>query len=136
MSAQLIVALLGGGGLGAIVAAVVAALASKRKLSAEATEIITKAAAGVVTNMQNDLDRQIKAREDAALQHRLDVTAIIDAHDSEMDEVRRVLQLHVTWDLMVKAICAEHGIDLPPVPPLLPAQRPERPVLDMPDPAV
>lgn len=136
MSAEVVIAILGAGGVSAIIAAIVTGLFSKKKLGAEATEIITKAAAGVVTNLQGEVDRQSRAREDAALQHRLDMAAIIEAHDTEMVEVRRVLQLHVAWDTMVKAICHEHGIELPPVPPLLPAQRPERPNLDMPDPAV
>lgn len=133
MSPELVIGLLGGGGVSAIVAAIIAGLFSKRKLGAEATEIITKAAAGVVTNLQTEIDRQVKAREDATMQHRLDMAAVMEAHDTEMVEVRRVLQLHVAWDEMVKAICAQHGIELPPVPPLLPAQRPERPSLEMPE---
>lgn len=129
----MIVGLLGGGGLGAIVAAIVAGLFSKKKLGAEATEIITKAAAGVVTSLRAEVERVEKAREDASLQYRLDLAGVMEAHDREMDEVRRVLQLHVSWDLLVKAKCHEHGIELPEVPPLLPAQRPERPNLDLPD---
>lgn len=133
MSPELVIGLLGGGGLGAIAAAVIAGLFSKRKLGAEATEIITKAAAGVVTNLETELRRQVVAREDAALQHRLDVSAIMEAHDNEMSEVRRVLQLHVAWDAIAIAKMAEVGIHLPPAPPLLPAQRPHRPNLDLPD---
>jgi hypothetical protein len=136
MSTQLVVAILGSGALGAIAAAIIAGLFSKRKLGAEATEIITKAAAGVVTSLQAEVDRQVKAREDAALQHRLDMAAVMEAHDQEMEEVRRVLQLHVAWDAIAIAKMAEFGTELPPAPPLLPAQRPDRPRLDMPDPAV
>ena len=134
MQTETIVALLGGGGIAAIISAVVAGLFSKKKLGAEATEIITKAAAGVVTNMQAEIDRQIEARKALVLEHRQSITDLMAAHDRELDEVRRVLQLHVAWDAMVKAICAEHGIDLPPVPPLLPPLRVERPELpDLPE---
>lgn len=139
MSTQLVIALLGGGGLGAIFAAIIAGLFSKRKLGAEATEIITKAAAGVVTNLEAELHRQIKAREDAALQHRLDMAAVMDSHDAEMLEVRRVLQLHVSWDAIAIARVNElaglldSDITLPPAPPLLPPARPGRPNLDWPD---
>lgn len=136
MGTQLVVAILGSGAIGAIAAAIIAGLFSKRKLGAEATEIITKAAAGVVTSLQAEVDRQVKAREDAALQHRLDMSAVMEAHDKEMEEVRRVLQLHVAWDAIAIAKMAELGTELPPAPPLLPAQRPDRPRLDMPDPAV
>lgn len=133
MSAELVVGLLGGGGIASIVAAIVAGLFSKKKLGAEATEIITKAAAGVVTSLEAEVKRVERAREDAALQHRLNMSAIMEAHDQEMAEVRRVLQLHVAWDAIAIARLAEVGIDLPPAPPLLPAQRPERPNLDLPD---
>lgn len=139
MSTQLVIGLLGGGGLGAIFAAIIAGLFSKRKLGAEATEIITKAAAGVVTNLEAELHRQIKAREDAALQHRLDMAAVMESHDSEMLEVRRVLQLHVSWDAIAIARVNElakaldSDITLPPAPPLLPPARPGRPDLNWPD---
>lgn len=133
MSTELVVGLLGGGGIAAIISAVVAGLFSKRKLGAEATEIITKAAAGVVTNLQADAEASRKAREDAALQHRLDMAAVMEAHDNEMAEVRRVLQLHVAWDAIAIAKLADLGVELPPAPPLLPAQRPIRFNLDMPD---
>ena len=133
MSAELVVGLLGGGGIASIVAAIVAGLFSKKKLGAEATEIITKAAAGVVTSLEAEVKRVERAREDAALQHRLDMSAIMEAHDQEMNEVRRVLQLHVAWDALAIARLAELGVDMPPAPPLLPAQRPDRPNLDLPD---
>lgn len=133
MSTDLIVGLLGGGGLAAIAAAVITGLFSKRKLSAEATEIITKAASGVVERLEAEVHRVERAREDAALQHRLDMAAVMEAHDQEMADVRRVLQLHVAWDAIAIARLGELGIDLPPAPPLLPAQRPDRPRLDLPD---
>lgn len=106
---EIIIAALSAGGLGAIVAAIVAGLFSKKKLGAEATEIITKAAAGVVTNLQAEIDRQVQLREGLAM-----------AHAAEMAEVRRVLQLHVAWDAIAIAKMAEVGIALPPAPPVLP----------------
>lgn len=133
ISTELVVGLLGATGFGAIVAAIIAGLFSRRKLGAEATEIITKAAAGVVTNLESELKRQIVAREDAALQHRLDMSAVMEVHDAEYAEMRRVLQLHVAWDAIAIAKLAELGVELPPTPPLLPAQRPQRPNLDWPD---
>lgn len=131
--AELVIGLLGGGGIASIAAAIVAGLFSKRKLGAEATEIITKAASGVVERLEAEVHRVERAREDAALQHRLDMAAVMEAHDQEMADVRRVLQLHVAWDAIAIARLGELGVDLPPAPPLLPAQRPGRPNLDMPD---
>jgi hypothetical protein len=133
VSTELVIGLLGGGGIASIAAAIVAGLFSKKKLSADAAEIITKAASGVVERLEAEVKRVERAREDAALQHRLDMAAVMEAHDSEMAEVRRVLQLHVAWDAIAIAKMGEVGIALPPAPPLLPAQRPDRPRLDMPD---
>lgn len=125
--ASVIVAVLGAGGFGAILAAVITGLFSKRKLGAEATEIITKAAAGVVTNMQAEIDRQVKRNDDMVLEHRTAIATLMKSHADEMEEVRRVLQLHVAWDAIAIARMAEVGITLPPAPPLLPARRFDHP---------
>jgi acyl transferase domain-containing protein len=126
METETIVALLGGGGIAAIISAIVAGLFSKKKLGAEATEIITKAAAGVVTNLQAEIDRQVRARETQALEHTVATAALLASHARELDEVRRVLQLHVAWDLMAIAKLQELGIQMPPAPPLLPPRFSER----------
>lgn len=120
MSAAVIAALLGAGGLGAIVAAIVTGLFSKRKLGAEATEIITKAAAGVVTNMQAEIDRQVKRNDDLVEEHRATLARVMADHQREKEDVRRVLQLHVAWDAIAIAKLGDLGVDLPPAPPLLP----------------
>lgn len=127
--ASILVAVLGAGGLGAIIAAIVAGLFSKRKLGAEATEIITKAAAGVVTNMQAEIDRQVSRNERLIADHRLALQQVIAAHEKEIEDVRRVLQLHVAWDAIAIAKMADVGVELPPAPPLLPPIRHPRPDL-------
>lgn len=127
MSAEVLIAVLGTGGLSAIIGAVVTGLFSKRKLGAEATEIITKAASGVITNMQAEIDRQVKRNEDLVNEHREQMGNLVASHAEEMEEVRRVLQLHVAWDAIAIAKMAEVGIDLPPAPPLLPARRFDHP---------
>lgn len=126
MSAAVLAALLGAGGMGAIFAAIVTGLFSKRKLGAEATEIITKAAAGVVTNMQAEIDRQVQRNEELVQRHVADMDRVMSDHAKELDDVRRVLQLHVAWDAIAIAKMAEVGVELPPAPPLLPPLRPER----------
>lgn len=123
MKPELIVAILGAGGLGAILAAIVTGLFSKKKLGAEATEIITKAAAGVVTNLQAEIDRQVSLRTDLVAAHTAAMAHLVAEHAEEMDEVRRVLQLHVAWDAIAIAKLGELGVDLPPAPPLLPARK-------------
>lgn len=123
MSAAILAAVLGAGGLGAILAAIVTGLFSKRKLGAEATEIITKAAAGVVTNLQDELVRQQGVNTALVAKHTAAMDALVESHAEEMEEVRRVLQLHVAWDAIAIAKMADVGIDLPPAPPLLPARK-------------
>lgn len=118
MSGALLAALLGTGGLGAIVAAIVTGLFSKRKLGAEATEIITKAAAGVVTNLQDELQRQVRRNEVLVNDHRSAVASLVDSHEKELAEVRRVMRLHAAWDLMAISRLADQGISLPKPPDL------------------
>jgi hypothetical protein len=126
MSPAFLVAVLGVGGLSAVIAAIITGIFSKRKLGAEATEIITKAAAGVVTSLQSELDRSKAAREAQQTEHEAAVAKILEDHASEMDNVRRVLQLHVAWDAIAIARLAELGVELPPAPPLLPPLRGQR----------
>lgn len=127
MTGALLAALLGVGGLSAIIASIVTGLFSRRKLGAEATEIITKAAAGVVTNMQSEIDRQVKRNEELINHHKAEMSALVSSHSAEIEEVRRVLQLHVAWDAIAIAEMSKLGVDLPPAPPLLPPHRFQHP---------
>jgi uncharacterized metal-binding protein len=120
---QIIIAALGAGGLGAIAAALITGLFSKRKLGSEATEIITRAASGVVTSIEAELERQIEARKTAEKNCMETINKMAEAHVKEREEWRRVLQLHVAWDQIALAKLTDHDVELPPVPPLLPASR-------------
>lgn len=119
----IVVACLSAGGLGAIMAAVVSGLFSKRKLGAEATEIITKAAAGVVTDLRAEIDRVKAARTEDNVDHEQVIREMAAAHVAERNEWKRVLQLHVAWDAIAISEMAKLGIQLPPAPPLTPARR-------------
>lgn len=111
-----LVGLLGGTGIGAIFASIVAGLFSKKKLGAEATKIITDAAAGVVTSISEDLERAKLARDRA--EQKLADREIEYQRDRAAH--RAVLQLHASWDVMAIAKLKECGIELPEPPPLLP----------------
>lgn len=138
---DLVIGLLGGGGIASIVGAIVAGLFARRKLGAEATKIITDAASGVV----GMLETQLRAQETAFAVERVDNKTKLDnavqsaqtANDkaeacadeterikkewrSEREDWRRVLQLHVAFDHLAIAKLAEHGVDLGDPPPLLP----------------
>lgn len=131
---SVVVGLLGVGGLSAIAAAIATGLFSKRKLGAEATEIITNAAAGVVTSMQAQLDRSDRNRREDQVAHEakmtelthdhaLQMTRMAEAHVKERREWTRVLQLHVAWDALAISKLAELELEMPPTPPLQPAER-------------
>lgn len=119
----LIVALLGAGGFGAVIAAIVTGLFSKRKLGAEATKIITDAAAGVVTSIEAELERARQTITTERAEHNRQLANMAQAHVRERNEWRKVLQLHVAWDSMAIAKFADMEITMPPVPPVTPAQR-------------
>lgn len=123
MDPMILAAILGTGGFSAISAAVITGLFSRRKLGADATEIITKAAAGVVISMQAQLAFSEKSRQDdqASCARKMDHMA--RAHIQERNEWRKVLQLHVAWDALAIAKLAETGVEMPPTPPLTPAHR-------------
>jgi 3-hydroxyacyl-CoA dehydrogenase len=107
VSADVVVAVLGAGGLSAILGAGITAMSSKRKLGAEATKIITDAAAGVVTSMEHQLERAQQALESAEQRHEAYMNRMASAHVRERDEWKRVLQLHVAWDALAISKLAE-----------------------------
>lgn len=129
-TSEILIYMLGAGGLSAIFAAIIAGLFSKRKLGAEATEIITRAASGVTERLESELNRADQKAERREREYNAErqiweqkIDAMAAAHVAERGEWRRVLQLHVAWDAIALAKLDEIGIELPPVPPVTPANR-------------
>lgn len=116
---QLIVALVGGG----TIAAVINAIMSRKKLGADATKIITEAAAGVATDLRAD-NTDLRQRL-ARLQTQVaECEAREDRWELERREWRDILQVHAAWDHMAVVSLRDHGvIDLPAPPPLYPPYR-------------
>lgn len=110
-----------------VIAAIITGIFSKRKVGAEATQIITDAASGIVVRMEAELDRQRKSNDEQRIKHEQAMSALVDSHREEVDEMRRVLQLHVAWDAIAIARLSEIGIELPPAPPLLPPTQAHHP---------
>lgn len=104
--------------LGVILAAVVVAMFNRRKLGADATEIITRAAAGVVDDLRED-------REKERLEH-AETRREFAKYRLESRRENRVLKdairTHLFWDTMILDVLKKQGIhDLPPPPSLFPA---------------
>ncbi len=113
MQSDVVVQLLGSVVLAAIAGAIINGIINRRKLGAEATEIITKAATGVVERLEAELTRV--TGDNARLRERVNSLEIQEETD------RAVLQLHAAWDHMAVQRLAEYGItDLPQPPPLSP----------------
>jgi DNA-directed RNA polymerase len=128
-----IVVVLAALGIGSVVTAVVTGLFSKRKLGAEATEIITNAASSVVKTLEAQLARGEQERHEDQTRHEMEMTRITveharemtnmaRAHTQERDAWKKVLQLHVAWDALAISKLAEMDFDMPPTPPLTPAE--------------
>lgn len=130
-STAVVVAALSGGGLFAIIGAIANGFFTRRRLGAEATEIITRAASGVVVDLRKSLDERaremLQMKSDHAsnlLLMRQEHTAAIDKlereHAEEREDWRRVLQLHVAWDYIAIERLSHLGVELPPPPPISP----------------
>jgi NAD/NADP transhydrogenase alpha subunit len=123
------VALLGAVGAGSIATAIIGGLFVRRrvtaeasKLGADATEIIQKAASGVVLDIERTLARKTAEMVEMRREHRAELARMIADHAEEMDTVRTVLSLHIAWDAIAIQELAKLGVDLPPAPPLLPVK--------------
>lgn len=104
-------------GIGGVLAAVVTGLFSKRKLSADATKIITEAASGVVAEMRTELGRAAQAN--ALLTGRFEAgQAVQQAQQEHLRSIDQAVAMHVMWDHQVRAIARDNGLDLPEPPPL------------------
>lgn len=119
MGAPNLIALLGVLGIGSIIGTFVNGLFSKRKLSADATKVITDAASGVVAIQEAQLARVLT--QNAALSTRLDQTEKEQERARDRERQRdEALAVHAFWDRQATAELAHHGIMLPEPPPLHP----------------
>lgn len=104
-------------GIGGVLVATINGLFSKRKLSADATKIITEAASSVVADLRTELAR--RAAENVLLEGRVAATVI--EQSTQRDHMRSLDQAvaqHVLWDQQVRETLRESGIDVPAPPPL------------------
>lgn len=104
-------------GIGSVLVVLFQGLFGRRKLSAEATKIITDAASGVVEIQKAELARVLASNVVLGGQ--------VEAQRIQLEELQRVvhktseaLAIHAFWDSQAVDIAREHGIDLPPPPPL------------------
>ena len=126
--------LLGSGAVGAVIVAIIGAVTGRRKLGAEATEILTKAAGGMVERLEADNKRlrdadEAKTTKIDELEHRVDdLEDEQRAWEREREDWLRVLQVHAAWDTLAIATLREAHppIDLPDPPPLTPPVRARR----------
>lgn len=104
-------------GIGGVLAAIINGLFSKRKLSADATKIITDAASGTVKDLREENQRIIAQNTTQAAQ----ITAMQKELATQRQHARlvdQVLAMHALWDRQVVEITSQHDIELPPPPPL------------------
>lgn len=124
--------LLASGALATVLAAVINGVMNRRKLGAEATQIITDAASSVVTRLEQENAREHQANRDLrvevkALRAEVDrFTARERQRDEDMRNLVVTLQIHAAWDFAVLEALEKTGDGefrrLRPPPPLLPPQ--------------
>lgn len=122
MTVATIVTILAALGVGGIITSVVTGWFSKRKVGAEATEIIQRAASSLVETQQKEIERSRTEMNDLITAHREETARIARAIVSEREEWREILRQHVAWDSAAIAALNEHGIGLGPVPPVMPSR--------------
>ena len=96
----------------AVLAAVVTGLFTRRKLSAEATKIITDAASGVVADLRAERATDQLELRGLKAENRTQAAA---------------LRVHSVWDRKAYEALQRQGIDLPEPPPLYPEPIPDTP---------
>jgi hypothetical protein len=116
ISPEIVLSIIGAGGAGAVFTATMNAIMQRKRLGAQAADIIQRAAAGVVATMQDEDAR--KGRRIAELERREELLEKrVDCLERERDADRHAQMLHAAWDHLA---LQELGADtkLPPPPPL------------------
>ena len=104
-------------GISAVMLALVNGLFGKRKMSAEATKIITDAASGTLKDVRDENVRLL-ARQ-AATDTRLDALEQQNRDQGEhMRQTDALIVVHGEWDRQAFYAAKNRGIDLPEPPPL------------------
>jgi hypothetical protein len=103
------------------------ALATAEATDASVTEIIQRAAAGLIADLERqltDLRKRVTAAEDRAVraEKRAELEARrIDGCDRWRADLAVLLAAHTRWDRQVAELLTHHSIPAPPPPPLTPA---------------
>ena len=133
MNQGLILQLLLSGSFAGVLGAVFNGIINRKKLGAEATNIIQTAAGAQVERLQKEIEDKVKRI--AELEHRADAADLREdrleariregerLRAIELRAIRDVLELHAAWDFKVIALLEAHGVpkgELRPPPPLLP----------------
>lgn len=113
----LMLAIVGAGGVGAVFTATLNALVNRKRLGAQAADIIQRAAAGVVTTLQDEDKR--KGLRIAELERReTELEERVACLEREREADRHAAQLHAAWDHLAVAELSTSGSRLPAPPPL------------------
>lgn len=111
---QLVVALVGGGTIAAVINAVMA----RKKLGADATKVITEAAAGVATDLRKD-NADLRTEVATLRRQVTECEAREDRWELERREWRDILQVHAAWDHMAVTALRRAGVSDIALPPAL-----------------
>lgn len=119
---ETIATLLGALGLSGITAGLINAISNRKKTGADATKVITDAALGVVTQLQERI-KELLAEQTTLKQEVSDLQDREDDRDSRETAARKALLKHHEWDLRLTRLINEklpdHSGELLPPPPLL-----------------
>lgn len=117
MDPALVFQLLGTAGIAAVATAIIQGVFSRKRLGAEATQIIQSAATGVVLMLEKQVAEKTAAVDDLLERERALEKRVRDLED-ERDDQRQINQMHAAWDYLAHNELITHGTKLPP-PPLL-----------------
>lgn len=128
---QLLIAILSSASVTAVIGAVVQFFANRKKLGADVTEVITRAASGVLKDMESTLDRKTAEMVEQEQRHVAALSAMQHRHDAEhaawMSEHAEWMALaadHGVWDRVIRDKLIALGVaDVPEPPPLTISKR-------------
>ena len=106
------IAVLGSSVLASILGAIVAGFFNRRKLGADATQVLTDAASGVVQRLEEENKRIIASNRDLAKR--------VSDLEQEMRKMTAAITVHQDWDRRAARKLRANGIQIEDPPPLSP----------------
>lgn len=116
-----LILLISSSGITAVIVAIITAMVNRRKLSAEATNIISQAAGGIVQRLEDE-NKRLNLNLEHMRNRVSDLELIENKRGDQMELYNHQIYAHLEYDRMLVEQLEKLGVTVAPPPPLVEMQ--------------